>query len=114
MAIVVPYAAGGGTDVIARAVAQKLSERFKTSVVVENKAGASGNLGTSAAATAPADGDIGAHQQCRPISAWAKMPSLDQRRVASTAKCALAWRSGATSLPVAVRIRLIDGTPNAV
>jgi len=55
--MLVPYAAGGGTDVIARAVAQKLAERLGTSVVVENRAGAGGNLGTSAAATAAADGN---------------------------------------------------------
>lgn len=55
--MVVPYAAGGGTDVIARAVAQKLSERLRASIVVENKAGAGGNLGSAAAATAPADGN---------------------------------------------------------
>jgi tripartite-type tricarboxylate transporter receptor subunit TctC len=54
--IIVPYAAGGGTDGIARIIAQKLGERLKTVVLVENKAGAGGNLGTSAAATAPADG----------------------------------------------------------
>lgn len=54
--MVVPYAAGGGTDVIARAVAQKLQERLGVGVVVENRAGAGGNLGTTAAAQAPADG----------------------------------------------------------
>ncbi|HEV7327950.1 MAG TPA: tripartite tricarboxylate transporter substrate binding protein [Bosea sp. (in: a-proteobacteria)] len=54
--MVVPYAAGGGTDVIARAVALKLQERLGVGVVVENRAGAGGNLGTTAAAQAPADG----------------------------------------------------------
>jgi tripartite-type tricarboxylate transporter receptor subunit TctC len=54
--MVVPYAAGGGTDVIARAVAQKLQERLGVGVVIENRAGAGGNLGTTAAALAPADG----------------------------------------------------------
>lgn len=54
--MVVPYAAGGGTDVIARAVAQKLQDRLGVGVVVENRAGAGGNLGTTAAAQAPADG----------------------------------------------------------
>jgi tripartite-type tricarboxylate transporter receptor subunit TctC len=54
--MLVPYAAGGGTDAIARAVAQKLGERLNVSVVVENRPGAGGNLGTSAAAQAPADG----------------------------------------------------------
>ncbi|MGO4672004.1 Bug family tripartite tricarboxylate transporter substrate binding protein [Bosea sp. 2YAB26] len=54
--MVVPYAAGGGTDVIARAVAEKLQSRLGVGVVVENRAGAGGNLGTTAAAQAPADG----------------------------------------------------------
>ncbi|KFC65228.1 putative exported protein [Bosea sp. LC85] len=54
--MVVPYAAGGGTDVIARAVAEKLQARLGVGVVVENRAGAGGNLGTTAAAQAPADG----------------------------------------------------------
>lgn len=54
--MLVPYAAGGGTDVIARAVAQKLQDRLGVGVVVENRAGAGGNLGTTAAAQAPADG----------------------------------------------------------
>lgn len=56
ISMVVPYAAGGGTDVIARAVALKLQERLGVGVVVENRAGAGGNLGTTAAAQAPADG----------------------------------------------------------
>lgn len=54
--MVVPYAAGGGTDVIARAVAERLQARLGVGVVVENRAGAGGNLGTTAAAQAPADG----------------------------------------------------------
>lgn len=56
IAMVVPYAAGGGTDVIARAVAQKMQDRLGVGVVVENRAGAGGNLGTTAAAQAAADG----------------------------------------------------------
>jgi tripartite-type tricarboxylate transporter receptor subunit TctC len=56
ISMVVPYAAGGGTDVIARAVAQKMQDRLGVAVVVENRAGAGGNLGTTAAAQAAADG----------------------------------------------------------
>src|SRR5262245_15471112 len=54
--ILVPYAPGGATDIIARIVAAKLTESFKQSVVVENRAGASGNLALEAVAKAPPDG----------------------------------------------------------
>src|SRR4028119_1017213 len=54
--MLVPYAAGGGTDVIARVVAQQLQDRLGVTVIVDNRPGAGGNLGTSAAAQAPADG----------------------------------------------------------
>ena len=54
--IVVPFAAGGPTDVIARIVAAKLTESFKQQVYVENLPGAGGNTGTATAAKAPADG----------------------------------------------------------
>ncbi len=54
--IILPFAAGGATDVIARTVAQKLSERWGQPVVVDNRAGGNGNIGASAAARAPADG----------------------------------------------------------
>ena len=54
--LVVPFPAGGGTDIIARAVGQQLSDGPKWSVVVDNKPGAGGNLGVDAVAKAPADG----------------------------------------------------------
>ena len=54
--IVVPFGAGGPTDVIARIFAQKLSESFGHQFYVENVAGAGGNTGTAQAARAPADG----------------------------------------------------------
>ena len=53
---VVPFAPGGGTDAMARLVAQKLTEKQGYTVVVENKAGAGGNLGAEAALREPADG----------------------------------------------------------
>lgn len=54
--IVVPYAAGGGTDQSARLIAEKLAVRLKQPVVVENRAGANGSLGADFVARAPADG----------------------------------------------------------
>ena len=54
--IVVPQSAGGATDTFARAIGQKLSERWKQPVVIENRAGAAGVIGTEAVAKAPADG----------------------------------------------------------
>lgn len=54
--LIVPFAAGGPTDVIARVVAQKLTEGMGQQVVVDNRAGAGGNIGMGIAATSPADG----------------------------------------------------------
>ena len=54
--LVVPFPPGGSNDVIARAMAPQLSKRLATSVIVENKAGAAGVIGSEAVAKAPADG----------------------------------------------------------
>jgi tripartite-type tricarboxylate transporter receptor subunit TctC len=54
--IVVPFAAGSATDTTARGLAHKLQEILKQPIVVDAKPGASGQLGASAVATAPADG----------------------------------------------------------
>jgi tripartite-type tricarboxylate transporter receptor subunit TctC len=54
--IIVPYSAGGGTDIVARAVGQKLSDRWGQSVIVDNRVGANGIIGADAVAKAPADG----------------------------------------------------------
>jgi tripartite-type tricarboxylate transporter receptor subunit TctC len=54
--LVVPQTPGGASDALARIVGQKLSERWGQPVVVENRAGAGGNLGTDFVAKSPADG----------------------------------------------------------
>src|SRR5688572_10847246 len=53
---IVPYPPGGGTDVIARIVQNRLSEALGQSIVIENRGGAGGALGTEAAAKAAPDG----------------------------------------------------------
>jgi tripartite-type tricarboxylate transporter receptor subunit TctC len=54
--VIVPFAPAGPTDVMARLIAQKLSENLGQQFYIENRAGAGGNLGMTAAANAPADG----------------------------------------------------------
>ena len=54
--IVVAFPAGGGTDIVARLLAPRLTEQWNQQVIVENRAGASGVIGTEAAARAAPDG----------------------------------------------------------
>jgi len=54
--LIVPFPPGGGTDIAARTIANKLSDSVKWTFVVENKPGAGGNLGVEQAVKSPADG----------------------------------------------------------
>jgi tripartite-type tricarboxylate transporter receptor subunit TctC len=54
--VVMPYAAGGPTDVIARLICDRLSQRLPARFVVENRTGAGGNIGASVVAKSPGDG----------------------------------------------------------
>ena len=54
--IIVPFAAGGSTDIVARTTSQKLSERFRQSVVIDNRGGGGGNIGSDVVAKAQPDG----------------------------------------------------------
>ena len=54
--VIVPYAAGGGADLLARLVGQELSQRLKQSVIVENQGGGANTIGMRTVAAAPKDG----------------------------------------------------------
>ena len=54
--LIVPFAPGGGTDIVARTVGQKLTEAWRQPVVVENRAGGNGTIGANAVAKSPPDG----------------------------------------------------------
>jgi tripartite-type tricarboxylate transporter receptor subunit TctC len=54
--IIVPFAAAGPTDVVARLITQKLSEKYGQQFYIENVAGAGGNLGMATAGRSPPDG----------------------------------------------------------
>jgi tripartite-type tricarboxylate transporter receptor subunit TctC len=54
--VIVPFSPGTGIDILARTLGAKLGERWKTSVIVDNRPGASGNIGTEAVAKAAPDG----------------------------------------------------------
>jgi len=56
--IVVAFAPGGGTDIVARVMAQKFTEWLGQPVIVENRAGANGNIGTDYVAKSPPDGHV--------------------------------------------------------
>lgn len=56
VSIVVPYAPGGGTDIMARLIAQRLTEKYGKPFVVDNRGGASGTIGTGYVARAASDG----------------------------------------------------------
>jgi tripartite-type tricarboxylate transporter receptor subunit TctC len=80
--IVVAFAAGGTIDALARILAQKLSERWGQSVVVDNRGGGAGNLGAVAAAQAPPDGHtihLGAQSLATNVTI-APVPNFDPRR----------------------------------
>ena len=76
--LVIPFAPGGASDILARVLAQPLGERLGQSVIIENRPGAGGTLGADMVAKAPADGhtlliaDVGAYTISP--SLYAKLP----------------------------------------
>ena len=120
--LVVPYPAGGGTDIIARLMSTQLSQRWGQPVIVDNKPGASGMLGNDIVAKAPGDG----YTVLLGITALVQIPSLykkvpyklsDLTPVSQTAKSADLYMvprsSGITSLQQYVaKAKAAPGTLN--
>ena len=79
--ILVPFTAGGSTDIVARLMAERLRSVFNGSFVIENKVGASGNLGVVAAARAAPDGYTLLFSTSGPVATNVltfKSPPIDQ------------------------------------
>jgi tripartite-type tricarboxylate transporter receptor subunit TctC len=70
---VVPFPPGGATDIMARMLADKLTQRLGQQFVIDNRAGANGNIGMEIVAKAPADGY---HMIIATVGTWAASPSL--------------------------------------
>jgi len=86
--MIVPYAAGGGVDIVARTVSQELAKRVGQQVVVENRAGAGSNIGSDAVAKAPPDGYtllMASPANAINMSLYRKMPYDTRRDLAPVA-----------------------------
>ena len=88
--IIVPVAAGGGTDFSARLIAQKLTESWNIPVIVENRPGGGGNVGVEAAVKSEPDG----YTLVMPITSFPVNPSMYSKLpfdIASSLTCTI-WR----------------------
>ena len=90
--LIVPFAPGGTTDVLARLVAQKLTDALGQQFIIENKPGAGGNIGTELAVKSPADGytlvmSFDGTMAINP-NTYAKMPFDPQKDLAAVANVA--------------------------
>jgi len=90
--IVVPFAAGGSNDVIARAIASPLAARLGTTVIVENKAGAAGVVGSDYVAKAPKDGSVLLLTSSSFLTAAATQTQLPYDPIAAFAPVAMVGR----------------------
>lgn len=91
--IIVPFPAGGTTDILGRHIAQALTEKFKASVVVENRAGASGTIGSDLVAKSVPDGStilVTATHHVINLSLYKKLPYDTQKDFAPVALVASA------------------------
>jgi tripartite-type tricarboxylate transporter receptor subunit TctC len=118
--LIVPFPPAGSTDISARAVAGKLGERLGQPVVIENKPGAGGNIGTDVVAKAPADGytlvvgTVGTHAINQ--SLYSKMPYDNMKDfvpvvLLSTTPNVLVTQPGFPANSVADVIRLAKAKP---
>ena len=88
--IIVPYAAGGNTDITARAIGTKLTDVFGQQVIVDNRPGGATNIGSELAAKAPPDGYtlfMGGASNAINMTLYAKPPYDTQRDFASVVLC---------------------------
>ena len=90
--IVVPFSAGGSNDVIARAIAEPLAKRLGGAVIVENKAGAAGVVGSDAVAKSPHDGSVLLLTSSSFLTAAATQPHLTYDPIAAFAPVAMVGR----------------------
>ena len=90
--IVVPFSAGGSNDVIARAIAEPLGKRLGVAVIVENKAGAAGVVGSDAVAKSPHDGSVLLLTSSSFLTAAATQPHLPYDPIAAFAPVAMIGR----------------------
>lgn len=88
--VIVPYAAGGNTDITARAIAEKLTPVFRQQVIVDNRPGASTNIGSDAVAKATPDGYtllMGGAANAINMTLFAKLPYDTLRDLAPVILC---------------------------
>jgi tripartite-type tricarboxylate transporter receptor subunit TctC len=93
--MIVGFSAGGGTDVVARILAQKMSDTIGQSVVVENRTGASGLIAAEAVAKSPPDGYtimMGSQTTLAVAPTLYRSTGLDLRHVISPASLSPAFR----------------------
>src|SRR5262245_35285940 len=96
MRMIVGFAAGGGTDITARLMGQWLSERLGQQFVIENRPGASGNIGTEAVVKTPPDG----YTLLRGLD----FPDRSERGRQRASQCAASARAAARAPRAATRL----------
>ncbi len=121
--LIVPFAPGGTTDVLARLVAQKLTDALGQQFIIENKPGAGGNIGTELAVKSPADGytlvmSFDGTMAINP-NTYAKMPFDPQKDLAAVANVAqvpllMVVHPGVAAKNVAEFVALAKASPGRI